>query len=111
MTILRMRGEFTVASNGAGQSVEYLAGFAFVTEFNVPNPTLDNDERWMWFAGGHTDAGPVAAEIPHMRHMIDAKAKRRFNENDDQLIFVVANHDAVATLSFALTVRVLYALP
>ena len=111
LTILRVIGQLHVASNSAGQSVEWNAGLTMVVENNVPSPAADLNEPWMWYKGGHTDSFAALDGVSHQSYDMDVKAKRRFREDDDQLLFVIANHDVAFTLAFNIAARVLYALP
>jgi len=105
-TIVRIRGELSMSADLStdGMTV-YAAGFlqmsrkAFTTGIAaVPFPGVD-DADWQWYhsaAVGDSGSSVLVPENDVVHVMIDTKAMRKYEQDDQTLIFVVANLSGLA---------------
>ena len=104
-TIVRIRGQLTLAGDFMG--VEFLTWAAGIVQMSrkafttgiaaVPFPNVD-DADWQWFAAGAIGDGasaPVPAEDT-TDVVIDTKSMRRYEQDDQTMVLVVANNSLVA---------------
>ena len=105
-TIVRIRGELTMFADLATDGMcVFAAGFLqmFRKAFNtgvaaIPFPGVD-DVDWQWFhSGAIGDAGSsvLVSENDVQYIMVDTKAMRRYEQDDQTLVFVVANLSGLA---------------
>ena len=117
--IVRIRGELSVTADfSTGAVLPYAAGFvqmsrkAFTSGIAaVPFPSVD-DADWQWYhAGAVGDAGSTVFvpenDVVHV--MVDTKAMRRYEQDDQTLVFVLANLSllAASTITFAASFSIL----
>jgi len=104
-TIVRIRGELSVAADfSTGGMIPWAAGFvqmsrkALLTGIAaVPFPGVD-DADWQWYhsgAVGDAGSGVVIPENDVVHVMVDTKAMRRYEQDDQTLVFVVTNASAI----------------
>ena len=105
-TVVRIRGELSMSADLAtdGMAV-YAAGFvqmsrkAFTTGIAaIPFPGLD-DVDWQWYHSavvGDAGSSVLVPENDVVHVMIDSKAMRRYEQDDQTLVFVVANLSGLA---------------
>ena len=109
-TIVRIRGELTLSALlGVNAIIQWSAGFVKMSTKSfgvgilaVPIPNVD-DADWLWFAGGAMGDGGSTGIQPEedLHHLvIDTKAMRKFQQDDDTLVFVFANHSGVTGSDF-----------
>ena len=119
-TIVRIRGQIDLAGDlsGAPVMLPWAAGLvqmsrkAFATGIAaVPFPSID-DADWQWYEVGSVgDAGSTTLlpenDLVHVP--IDTKAMRRYEQDDQTLVLVVANLSLVAThtLMFSTSLSIL----
>ncbi len=107
MTILRCFITLRINSQGPG-SVEAAFGFGMVdgdarAAGALPDPHQDPEFPWMYW--DNRAFLPPSDSGQHMS--LDIKAKRKFRGNDDGLVFVLDNHDAVETCEISMGFRML----
>jgi len=113
LTVVRIVGSLRVNSEDVALSVEWAAGISVIQNdaFNagaVPSPLTSTAQKWMWWLSRVSP--PVGAGGLSLQVDLDIKSKRKLDARD-RLYFVIRNHDAVQSLEFALSVRVLVRLP
>ena len=104
-TLVRIRGTLSISGVTAGppQMIPWAAGYvalgakaiaAGVAAIPVP---MSDDADWQWFAGGALgDAAPgVSPQEDVHSVMVDSKAMRRYEQSEDHIGFVFANHSGV----------------
>jgi len=105
-TIVRIRGELALGADfGAGlQMLSWAAGIVQISRkallsgiAAVPFPMID-DADWQWFAAGSIGDGAAGStpEEDMVHVMIDSKAMRRYEQDDQTMALVVANNSQVA---------------
>ena len=105
-TIVRIRGELSMSADLATDGMcVFAAGFvqmsrkAFATGVAaIPFPGLD-DADWQWYhSGAIGDAGSSVLvpenDVQHI--MIDTKAMRRYEQDDQTMVLVIANLSGLA---------------
>jgi len=110
-TLTRIIGTVRVNSTDASLSAEGTFGFVKYREdaglANVPFPSSDDDAPWLYWK--RRVFLPASDSGQHIE--LDVKSQRKFNESDDNLLFVIQNDDATQSLEFALGLRMLWKLP
>ena len=116
---MRIRGRLTISAELVAGLGMWGAGFVKMSAkaFGVgitaiPIPGVD-DADWQWYeSGGVGDAAPIGSaqageDLLHV--MVDTKAMRRYEQDDEILAFVFANHTGIATddISFRLGFSIL----
>ncbi len=109
LTLLRIRGTLRVNSTDAALSADFATGFLRFREGATffPRPETDTQEPWLWWKA--TSALPSEGQSNFFD--LDIKAKRVMRSDDDEIGFMMENTDSAQTLSFALGIRALWALP
>ena len=109
-TVVRICGEISVAGDYAtGGILPWVAGCVQMSRkalttgiAAVPFPNVD-DADWQWFhAGGVGDGGSsvVISENDIVYVMIDSKAMRRYEQDDQTLVLVVSNLSSILNADF-----------
>ena len=118
-TIVRIRGELTmtgiVTTSGI---IQWAAGFLKMSAKSfgvgilaIPIPNIDDADWFGFWGGANGDGGTVGLQpeedVVHVP--IDVKSMRKFSQDDDILVFVVANDNGVVgeDLRFALQFSIL----
>ena len=120
-TIVRIRGMlFVSAVLSTGAVCPWAAGFlqmstkAFgvgITAIPIP---ISDDADWQWFMGGAVGDGTSTTAQPQEdvhNIMVDTKAMRCYEQDDQALVFVLANRSGIAAtdivmhLSFSVLVK------
>ena len=104
-TVVRIRGALSLTGDfSSPQMLPWSAGIvqmsrkAFLTGLlAIPFPTLD-DADWQWYDAGAIGDGAagVAPQEDVSRIVIDSKAMRRYEQDDQTMVLVVANHAGLA---------------
>jgi len=105
-TLVRIRGSLTITADLVSGLGFWAAGIvkmsqkAFLTGIGaIPIPMVD-DADWQWFdTGGVGDAASITSPQPGediVHIVIDTKAMRRYEQNDDIGVFVFANLTSIA---------------
>ena len=114
-TIVRVRGELAVSALlSTGGIISWAAGFVKMSTKSfgvgilaIPIPNID-DADWMWFHGGSMGDGGSTAIQPEedVQHVVvDTKAMRKFQQDDDTLVFVFANSAGVVGSDFIMALQ------
>ena len=111
--VIRILGSLRVNSTDVALSVEWAAGITVVGKdaaaANVnPDPLTDDFHKWMWWMARVSP--PPGAGGTSIQIALDVKARRKLT-GQDNLRFIIENHDAFESLEFALSTRVLIQLP
>ncbi len=105
-TIVRIRGEVSMSADFAnGGMLQYAAGIVQMSRkafgagiTSIPFPDVD-DADWQWFhsaCAGDAGSSVVIPENDIVHVMIDTKAMRRYEQDDQTMVFVIANLGQVA---------------
>ena len=112
LTIMRTFVSLRIASTDAEFSAECAFGIimvdgdAFVSSA-LPDPVLDVTAPWMYW-----DRRVCLPSSDSGQHLsLDVKARRVFKGNDDTPAFIIDNDDAVQTLEFSFSFRMLLLKP
>ena len=107
VTIIRMRGYLWLSTSIDASSSDWAAGIAVVRNTDSPDPSLELDEPWLWYLAGVTsvDVGQIT------RYEVDTKAKRKFVEGDDELVFQMRNRSVANALNYGFGIRCLFMFP
>ena len=118
-TVVRIRGCLTISADLTAGLGMWAAGFVKMSAKSlsvgiaaVPIPNVD-DADWQWFMScGVGDAAAITSAQPgeDLIHVdIDSKAMRRYEQDDEILVFVFANNTGIAgdDISFRLGFSIL----
>ena len=118
-TIVRIRGEISVAADYAtGGILPWAAGCVQMSRKALTTgiaavlfPNVD-DADWQWFHAGGVGDGGSSVVIPEndvVHVMIDSKAMRRYEQDDQTLVLVVSNLSGIlnADLNFVTSLSIL----
>jgi len=103
-TIVRIRGTLNVGGRASvGPFIPFSAGFVQMSAkaFSVgltaiPFPGV-NDADWQWYYSGAVGDSVASDEVPEedVLHIeIDSKAMRKYEQDDQIMVFVITNHSA-----------------
>ena len=114
VTILRMIGSLYVRVETLAVDTELVVGFGMVDEdagnaLALPDPSGDEGFSWLWWKRlvlYNASGAEQMTEVP-----IDVKSRRRFRSELERMYFMIDNDDPQHNVTFALGLRVLYALP
>ena len=105
-TIVRIRGVLDIAADSTSGMTLYGAGFVKGSVKAVsagiaaiPIPILD-DADWQWYSAGSLgDSTALGGAIPEediLHVMIDTKSMRKYEQDDQTLLFVMSNQSGIA---------------
>ncbi len=112
LTIMRTFVSLRISSIDAEFSAECAFGLIMVdgdafASSALPDPVLDVTAPWMYW-----DRRVVLPASDSGQHLaLDVKAKRVFKGNDDTPAFIIDNDDAVQSLEFSFSFRMLLLKP
>ena len=109
-----MRTYVTLRVNSLDANLSAECAFGFImmdgdqlAAGGFPDPIADIDASWLYWDRRVVLPASDSGQNLH----IDMKSRRKFRGNDDNLVFIIENDDAVQSLEWALGARILLALP